>query len=51
MTSLLELIDGYRQGTYPVFAAGPVLSIKSLRAGCLRLDRVLQHTEDMATQG
>ncbi|MDZ7582757.1 MAG: uroporphyrinogen decarboxylase family protein [Deltaproteobacteria bacterium] len=48
MTKLIELVDRYRQGPYPVFAAGPFLSIASLRAKNLRFARVLTGAEEMA---
>ncbi len=48
MTKLIELVDRYRQGPYPVFAAGPFLSIASLCAKNLRFARVLTGAEEMA---
>ena len=48
MTRLFELIDRYRQGTCPVFAPGPFLSIEGMRAKGLQFDRVLKNAEDMA---
>ena len=48
MTRLLELINRYRQGSYPVFAPGVFLPIESMRARGLRFDRVLKNAKDMA---
>ncbi len=48
MTRLLELINRYRQGAYPVFAPGAFLPIKSMRSRGLQFDQVLKNANDMA---
>ena len=48
MTKLLELINRYRQGAYPVFVAGAFLPIESMHARGLQFDQVLQNAKDMA---